>query len=65
VINLAAGVSPILVGKLTDASGDPLFLQYALLISPLGDLIAALFLYLGSRRIVADMQVRVPAVAAA
>jgi MFS family permease len=64
-INVAAGVSPILVGKLTDASGDPLFLQYALLISPVGDLVAALFLYLGSRRIVADMQVRMQAVAAA
>jgi len=64
-INLAAGVSPILIGKLTDASGDPLFLQYALLISPLGDLLAAVFLYLGARRIVADMQARAQAAAAA
>jgi MFS family permease len=64
-INLAAGVSPILIGKLTDASGNPLFLQYALLISPLGDLLAAIFLYLGARQIVADMQARSQAAAAA
>lgn len=64
-INLAAGVSPILIGKLTDASGDPLFLQYALLISPLGDLFAAIFLYVGSRRLVADLQLRAQAAVAA
>jgi predicted MFS family arabinose efflux permease len=65
VINLAAGASPILIGKLTDASGDPLFLQYALLISPLGDLFAAIFLYVGSRRLVADLQLRAQAAGAA
>jgi MFS family permease len=65
VINVAAGVSPILIGKLTDLSGDPLFLQYTLLIAPAGDLLAALFLYLGSRRLVADMQIRTQAAAAA
>jgi MFS family permease len=56
VINLAAGASPILIGKITDASGDPLFLQYALLIAPAADFLAAVLLYLGSRRIIADMQ---------
>ncbi len=65
VINLAAGASPILIGKLTDASGDPLFLQYALLISPAADLLAAIFLYLGSRRIVVDLQIRARAAVAA
>jgi len=55
-INVAAGVSPLLVGKLTDLSGDPLFLQYMLLIAPVADVFAALFLYIGSRYIVADMQ---------
>lgn len=65
VLNVAAGASPILIGKLTDLSGDPLFLQYALLITPAGDLLAAIFLYLGSRRIVADMQARTQAAVAA
>jgi hypothetical protein len=64
-INLAAGASPIIIGKLTDLSGDPLFLQYALLIAPVGDLLAAVCLYCGSRRIVADMQARAQAAAAA
>ncbi|MBI3301571.1 MAG: MFS transporter [Deltaproteobacteria bacterium] len=64
VINLAAGVSPILIGKLTDLSGDPLFLQYALLISPAADLLAAVFLYLGARCVVADMRIRQEAAAA-
>src|SRR5215813_3641395 len=65
VLNVAAGASPILIGKLTDLSGDPLFLQYALLITPAGDLLAAIFLYLGSRRLVADMQARARVAAAA
>lgn len=65
VINLAAGVSPILIGKLTDLSGDPLFLQYALLISPAADLLAAVFLYFGSRQVIADMRTRAQAAAAA
>ena len=56
VINLAAGISPILIGKMTDINGDPLFLQYALLIAPVGDLCAALCHYQGSRTLVADMQ---------
>ena len=64
-INLAAGVSPILIGKITDLSGDPLFLQYALLISPAGDLLAAICLYCGSRHLVADLQARRQAAAAA
>lgn len=64
VINLAAGVSPILIGKITDLSGDPSFLQYALLIAPVGDLLAGLCHYHGSRTLVADMQTR-PASAAA
>jgi MFS family permease len=64
VINLAAGVSPILIGKLTDLSGDPLSLQYALLISPAADLLAAVLLYLGARRIVVDTQSRGQAAAA-
>jgi MFS family permease len=64
VINLAAGASPILIGKLTDLSGDPSFLQYALLIAPLGDLLAGLCHYRGSRTLVTDMQVR-PVTAAA
>lgn len=58
VINLAAGASPILVGKVTDLSGDPTFLQYALLIAPVGDLLAGLCHYRGSRTLVADMQTR-------
>jgi MFS family permease len=65
VLNVAAGASPILIGKLTDLSGDPLFLQYALLITPAGDLLAAIFLYLGSRRLVADIQARTQAAVAA
>jgi hypothetical protein len=56
VINVAAGASPILIGKITDVSGDPLVLQYALLIAPAADFLAAVFLYLGARRIVTDMQ---------
>lgn len=64
VINLAAGASPIIVGKLTDLSGDPLFLQYALLIAPAGDLLAAICHYCGSRHLVADMQARTQAAAA-
>ena len=64
VINLAAGISPILIGKVTDLSGDPTFLQYALLIAPVGDLFAGLCHYRGSRTLVADMQAR-PATAAA
>jgi len=64
VINLAAGASPIIVGKLTDLSGDPLFLQYALLIAPAGDLLAAICHYCGSRHLVADMQARMQAAAA-
>ena len=64
-INLAAGASPIIVGKLTDLSGDPLFLQYALLISPVGDLLAAVCLYCGSRHLVADLQARAQVAAAA
>ncbi len=56
VINLAAGASPILVGKITDLSGDPTFLQYALLIAPVGDFLAGLCHYHGSRTLVADMQ---------
>jgi predicted MFS family arabinose efflux permease len=55
-INVAAGISPLLVGKLTDMSGDPLFLQYMLLIAPVADIFAALFHYIGSRYVVADMQ---------
>ncbi|HXG17445.1 MAG TPA: MFS transporter, partial [Methylomirabilota bacterium] len=65
VINLAAGVSPILIGKLTDLSGNPAFLQYALLIALVGDLLAALCHYRGSRTLVADMQVRLATAAAA
>jgi len=64
-INLAAGVSPILIGKLTDLSGDPLFLQYALLVAPAGDLLAAACHYCGSRYLVADMQARARVAAAA
>jgi hypothetical protein len=64
VINLAAGASPIIIGKLTDLSGDPLFLQYALLISPAGDLLAAICHYYGSRHLVADMQARTQAAVA-
>lgn len=55
-INVAAGISPLLVGKLTDLSGDPLFLQYMLLIAPVADIFAALCHYIGSRYLVADMQ---------
>ena len=55
-INVAAGISPLLVGKLTDMSGDPLFLQYMLLIAPVADIFASLFHYIGSRYVVADMQ---------
>jgi len=61
VINLAAGVSPILIGKFTDLSGNPAFLQYALLIALVGDLFAGLCHYRGSRTLVADMQSRLPA----
>ena len=61
VINLAAGASPMIVGKLTDLSGDPTFLQYALLIAPAGDLLAGLCHYLGSRSLVADIEKHVPA----
>jgi MFS family permease len=64
VINLAAGISPILVGKMTDLSGDPLFLPYALLIAPLGDFLAGLCHYRGSRTLVDDMQARSQAAAA-
>lgn len=64
VINLAAGASPILIGKVTDLSGDPPFLQYALLIAPVADLLAGFCHYRGSRTLVADMHVH-PAVAAA
>jgi MFS family permease len=64
-INLAAGASPIIIGKLTDLSGDPLFLQYALLITPVGDLLAAVCLYCGARHLVADLQARARVVAAA
>ncbi|MBI3795575.1 MAG: MFS transporter [Deltaproteobacteria bacterium] len=64
-INLAAGASPIIIGKLTDLSGDPLFLQYALLISPAGDLLAAVCLYCGSRHLVADLQARAQTAVAA
>ncbi|HEV8718729.1 MAG TPA: MFS transporter [Candidatus Binatia bacterium] len=64
-INLAAGASPIIIGKLTDLSGDPLFLQYALLIAPAGDLLAAVCHYCGSRRLVADLQARAQVAAAA
>jgi hypothetical protein len=55
-INVAAGISPLLVGKLTDVSGDPLFLQYMLLIAPVADIFAAVCHYTGARYIVADMQ---------
>jgi MFS family permease len=55
-INVAAGVSPLLVGKLTDMSGDPLFLQYMLLIAPVADVFAASCHHIGSRYLVADMQ---------
>lgn len=61
VLNLAAGASPMIIGKLTDLSGDPLFLQYALLIAPAGDILAGICHYLGSRTLVADMQTRVHA----
>ena len=54
-INFTAGISPLLVGKLTDLSGDPLFLQYMLLIAPFADIFAALFHYIGSRYVIADM----------
>jgi hypothetical protein len=64
VINLAAGASPILVGKVTDLSGDPSFLQYALIIAPVGDLLAGFCHYRGSRTLVADMQARPVAAAA-
>jgi MFS family permease len=64
VINLAAGISPILIGKVTDLSGDPLFLQYALLIAPVGDFLAGLCHWRGSRTLVADMQERPHAAAA-
>ncbi len=59
VINLAAGASPILVGKITDLSGDPVFLQYALLIAPIADLASGLCHYRGSRTLVEDMRVHV------
>jgi len=59
VINLTAGLSPMLIGKLTDLSGDPMFLQYAILIAPVGDVLAGICHYLGSRTLVADMQKRV------
>lgn len=65
VINLAAGVSPILIGKITDLSGDPTFLQYALLIAPAGDLLAGICHYVGARTLVADMQMQPQAAAAA
>lgn len=55
-INFTAGISPLLVGKLTDLSGDPLFLQYMLLIAPIADVFAAVCHYVGSRYIVADMR---------
>lgn len=61
VINLAAGASPMIIGKLTDLSGDPSFLQYALLIAPAGDLLAGICHYFGSRTLVADRQTRVQA----
>jgi MFS family permease len=64
-INVAAGISPLLVGKLTDMSGDPLFLQYMLLIAPVADIFAALCHYIGSRYIVADMQSNLHAMEAA
>ena len=56
-INVAAGISPLLVGKLTNMSGDPLFLQYMLLIASVVDIFVALFHYIGVRHVVADMQV--------
>src|SRR5262245_62070593 len=64
-INLAAGASPIIIGKLTDLSGDPLFLPYALLIAPVGDLLAAVCHYRGSRHLVTDLQARAQVAAAA
>jgi MFS family permease len=64
VINLAAGVSPILIGKITDLSGDPSFLLYALLIAPVGDLLAGLCHYRGSQTLVADMDAHPSAAAA-
>lgn len=56
VINLAAGASPMIIGKMTDLSGDPTFLQYALLIAPVGDFLAGVCHYLGSRTLVADIE---------
>jgi len=64
VINVAAGVSPLLIGKFTDLSGDPLFLQYMLLICPAADVFAAICHYIASRHIVTDMAARRWAVAA-
>jgi MFS family permease len=56
VINLAAGASPILVGKITDLSGDPTFLKYALLIAPVADVFAGICHYRGSHTLVEDMR---------
>jgi MFS family permease len=64
VINVAAGVSPLIIGKFTDLSGDPLFLQYMLLLCPAADLFAAACHYVGSRYVVADMQAHTRAMAA-
>jgi len=57
-INFTAGISPLLVGKFTDLSGDPLFLQYMLLMAPAADVFAALFHAIASRYVIADMEAR-------
>ena len=63
-INLTAGISPLLIGKFTDLSGDPRFLQYMLLICPAADVFAASCHYMASRHVVTDMAAQPLTVAA-